>query len=279
VDANIPLINLSTNVFKINFFIKRLKYYLRNINTFVIQTQPILMINKINLENILFLDIETVPETEFFNELEKTKQLLWEQKSQYQRGNEFNAEEFYPRAGIWAEFGKIICISVGYFTFQNHSRLFRTTSFFGDEVKLLNDFKALLNTHFNHLKHLLCGHNSKEFDFPYIARRMIINNIEIPSKLNLFGKKPWEIPHLDTLELWKFGDYKNYTSLKLLTNILRIPSPKDDIDGSEVYRVFYKEKEINRIVKYCEKDTIAVAQIFLRLRGEALLKDQEIIHV
>lgn len=237
------------------------------------------MITKINLENILFLDIETVPETEHFNELDATKQSLWEHKSQYQRRDEFTAEEFYERAGIWAEFGKIVCISVGYFTFQNDTRLFRTTSFFGDEITLLKDFKKVLSSHFNQAKHLLCAHNGKEFDFPYIARRMIINNIELPHKLNLFGKKPWEVPHLDTLDLWKFGDYKNYTSLKLLTNILSIPSPKDDIDGSEVYRVFYKEKEIDRIVTYCEKDTIAVAQIFLRLRGDAILEDNEIIHV
>lgn len=237
------------------------------------------MINKINLENILFLDIETVPETEHFNDLDKTKQLLWEHKSQYQRRDEFTAEEFYERAGIWAEFGIIVCISVGYFTLQNETRLFRTTSFFGEETKLLKEFKTLLNSHFNQTKHLLCAHNGKEFDFPYIARRMIINGIELPKKLNLFGKKPWEVPHLDTLELWKFGDYKNFTSLKLLTNILGIPSPKDDIDGSEVYRVFYKEKEIDRIVTYCEKDTIAVAQIFLRLRGDSILDDNEITHV
>ena len=134
-------------------------------------------------------------------------------------------------------------------------------------------------SHFNQQKHLLCAHNGKEFDFPYIARRMIIHNIELPYKLNLFGKKPWEVPHLDTLELWKFGDYKNYTSLKLLTNVLDIPSPKDDIDGSEVYRVFYKDQNIDRIITYCEKDTIAVAQIILRLRGDKLLHENEIKHI
>ena len=126
---------------------------------------------------------------------------------------------------------------------------------------------------------MLCAHNGKEFDFPYIARRMIIHNIELPYKLNLFGKKPWEVPHLDTLELWKFGDYKTYTSLKLLTNVLGIPSPKDDIDGSDVYRVYYEENGIDRIITYCEKDTIAVAQIFLRLRGDDILNDDEIMHV
>lgn len=237
------------------------------------------MIHKLNLENILFLDIETIPEIQHFSDLEKSKQELWEQKSQYQRKDEFTAEEFYPRAGIWAEFGKIICISVGYFTFQEDKRTFRTTSFHGEEIKILKDFKTLLISHFSQAKHLLCAHNGKEFDFPYIARRMIINSIELPYKLNLFGKKPWEVPHLDTLDLWKFGDYKSYTSLKLLTNVLGIPSPKDDIDGSEVYRVYYEENNIDRIINYCEKDTIAVAQIFLRLRGDDILTDEEIIHI
>jgi len=237
------------------------------------------MITKLNLENILFLDIETVPETQHFSELDTTKQELWDAKSRYQRKEEFTAEEFYERAGIWAEFGKIICISVGYFAIQNDIRTFRVTSFHGDEIQLLKDFKNLLISHFSQAKHLLCAHNGKEFDFPYIARRMIIHNIELPYKLNLFGKKPWEVPHLDTLELWKFGDYKNYTSLKLLTNVLGIPSPKDDIDGSEVYGVYYETNDISRIVDYCEKDTIAVAQILLRLRGDDLLDDNEIIHI
>ncbi|WP_298901033.1 3'-5' exonuclease [uncultured Psychroserpens sp.] len=237
------------------------------------------MITKLNIENILFLDIETVPETEHFLELDVIKQELWDHKSKYQRRDEFTAEEFYERAGIWAEFGKIICISIGYFKHEGDIRRFRVTSLYGDESKILQDFKNLLLTHFSGHKFLLCAHNGKEFDFPYIARRMIINNIELPNKLNLFGKKPWEVPHLDTLELWKFGDYKTYTSLKLLTHVLGIPSPKDDIDGSEVYNVYYKLKDIDRIITYCEKDTIAVAQIFLRLRGDELLHDNDIVHV
>ncbi len=237
------------------------------------------MIAKLLLENILFLDIETVPETHHFSDLDKTKQELWEAKSKYQRKEDVSAEEFYQRAGIWAEFGKIVCISVGYFAFQGEIRTFRVTSYHGEEIKILNDFRNLLITHFSENKHLLCAHNGKEFDFPYIARRMIIHNIELPYKLNLFGKKPWEVPHLDTLELWKFGDYKTFTSLKLLTNVLGIPSPKEDIDGSEVYGVFYEENDIDRIVSYCERDTVAVAQIFLRLRGDQLLDDAEIKHV
>ena len=237
------------------------------------------MIEKINLNNILFLDIETVPEEENFNSLDSEMQSLWEQKTLYQRKDEFSGEEFYDRAGIWAEFGKIVCISVGYFTIRGDIRNFRVTSFFGEEKKILNDFNNLVNNHFNQPQHVLCGHNAKEFDIPFLARRMIINQIAIPNKLNLFGKKPWEIPHLDTMELWKFGDYKTFTSLKLLTKVLGIPSPKDDIDGSQVGHTFYVEKDIDRIVTYCEKDVIAVAQVLLRLRREDLLIEEEIIHV
>lgn len=234
------------------------------------------MLQKVNLEHILFLDIETVPETESFEELDDEKQSLWDQKTKYQRKDEFTPEEFYERAGIWAEFGKIICISVGYFNFKGDIRTFRTTTFHGDEAKLLKEFKILLNSHFSSVKHLLCGHNAKEFDFPYIARRMIIHGIELPYKLNFFGKKPWEIPHLDTMELWKFGDYKHFTSLKLLANIFGIPSPKDDIDGSQVRQVYYEEKDIDRIITYCEKDVVTTAQVFLKLRGDDLLGETEL---
>jgi len=234
------------------------------------------MLHKIKLEHILFLDIETVPEEENFNGLDETKKELWEHKSRYQRKDEFTAEEYYDRAGIWAEFGMIITISVGYFNFKGNNRTFRVTSFYGEESIILKDFKNLLDTHFNRPHHLLCGHNGKEFDFPYIARRMIINKINLPTKLDLFGKKPWEIAHLDTMELWKFGDYKHYTSLKLMANILGIPSPKEDIDGSMVKTVYYEEQGLDRIVKYCELDVITTAKVFLRLRNDELINENEI---
>jgi uncharacterized protein YprB with RNaseH-like and TPR domain len=230
------------------------------------------------LSNILFLDIETVPQEENWNSLSKTTQELFEQKTKYQRKDEFTAAQFYEKAGIWAEFGKIICISVGYFIEAKEKKQLRITSFFGDnEHQLLTDFKVLLDTHFANKANVLCAHNGKEFDFPFIARRMIVHQIELPEKLNLFGKKPWEVAHLDTLELWKFGDYKHYTSLSLLTSVLGISSPKDDINGSEVAHVYYKEKDLQRIVTYCEKDTIAVAQILLRFNNETLLKEDDII--
>lgn len=239
------------------------------------------MSTSLNFENILFLDIETVPEVENFSELSEEKQELFAQKTAYQRKEEMTSNEFYERAGIWAEFGKIVCISVGYFVnFNSKNRKFRVTSFFGDdEAVILNGFKKLLESHFNKPEHVLCAHNGKEFDFPYIARRMIINQIALPEKLSLFGKKPWEIAHLDTMEMWKFGDYKHYTSLKLLALILNIPSPKDDISGSEVCGVYYKEKDVARIAVYCEKDTIAVAQLLLRFNNEPLIDELNIVHV
>ncbi|NNF31855.1 MAG: 3'-5' exonuclease [Flavobacteriaceae bacterium] len=237
------------------------------------------MLHRINPEHILFLDIETVPQHATYDQLQETIQQLWEQKTEYQRKDDFTPEEFYDRAGIWAEFGKVICISVGFFNLKGDKRTFRVTSYHGEEIDILKEFKNLLETHFNRPHHLLCAHNGKEFDFPYIARRMIINGIPLPSKLNLFGKKPWEVPHLDTMELWKFGDYKTFTSLKLMAHILGIPSPKDDIDGSQVRNVYYDEKDIDRIIQYCEKDTITVAQIFLKLRNESILEEDEILSV
>ena len=237
------------------------------------------MLDKINLENILFLDIETVPEVQLYSDLSEEKKELFALKTQYQRKDEISAEDFYARAGIWAEFGKIICISIGYFVSVDGERSFRVKSLSGDEKELLLEFGKLLEGHFNKPQHLLCAHNGKEFDFPYIARRMIIHGIQLPSKLNLFGKKPWEVAHLDTMELWKFGDYKHYTSLRLLTNILNIPSPKEDMDGSDVAKVYYEENDHEKIIQYCERDTIAVAQLLLRFNNLNLLEEDEIIKV
>mgnify|MGYP001293983052 FL=1 len=237
------------------------------------------MLKLIDTQKILFLDIETVPEKENFDQLSEVEKELFVAKTSYQLTEDQTPATIYERAGIWAEFGKIVCISVGFFNLISSQREFRVKTFFGTEKDLLIAFKNLLETHFNLAAHLLCAHNGKEFDFPYIARRMIIHGINLPSKLNLFNKKPWEVPHLDTLHLWRFGDYKNYTSLSLIAHVLGIPIPKDDIDGSQVAFVYYKEKNINRIVTYCEKDVITVAQVVLRLRNEKLLADNEIIHL
>jgi DNA polymerase elongation subunit (family B) len=239
------------------------------------------MLHDLNLENVLFLDIETVPAEGRFADLDETWQKLWEDKTRFIRERDgLELEESYERAGIYAEFGKIVCISVGYLRQKMGERQLRLTSFFSkDEAELLHGFADLVNSHFSAPYHLLCGHNAKEFDFPFIARRMLINGIQLPGSLDIAGKKPWEIKHLDTMELWKFGDYKNYTSLKLLAKVFGIPTPKDDIDGSQVASVFYEEDDLERIERYCRKDVVALVQLMLKYKGEELLEPENIIEV
>ena len=211
------------------------------------------MLDNVRLEDVLFLDIETVPSTSSYDNLSPAMQNLWDKKSKQFRSPEQTSGDVYERAGIYSEFGKIICISVGLIKEKNPLSL-RLKSFYGsDEKRILSDFSAMLSKFSkNKSEVLLCAHNGKEFDFPYIARRMIINSMIIPGILDNAGKKPWEIKLLDTMDLWKFGDYKNYTSLDLLTSILGIPTPKDDIDGSMVAGVYYVEKDIERIAKYSQ---------------------------
>ncbi len=235
------------------------------------------MLENVKPEDIIFLDIETVPEIEGYNMLNPSMQILWEKKSKQFRNPDQAAEDVYERAGIYAEFGKIICISAGVIIEKNPFS-FRLKSFYGDdEHAILSDFSAMLEKFTkNKREALLCGHNGKEFDFPYIARRMIINNLIIPEILDNAGKKPWEIKLLDTMDLWKFGDYKNYTSLDLLTTILGIPTPKDGIDGSMVARIYREEKDIRRIALYCEKDVVAVAQVLLRFMNLRKIDDDRI---
>jgi len=234
------------------------------------------MIYDVDLEKILFLDIETVPQFEDHSKLSEKEKDFWEKKSNAFR-KEQSPEEVYERAGIYSEFGKIVCISVGLIRKKNNVNYLRLKSFYNDDEKvILTGFKELLKKHFNTDKHMLCGHNGKEFDFPYIGRRMLINGIKLPLLLDIAGKKPWEVNHLDTMELWKFGDYKHYTSLNLLTHIFNIPTPKDDIDGSEVRRVYWEEKNIKRIAEYCAKDVKATVQLFLRFRGEDLIPEENI---
>ncbi|MFV0247570.1 MAG: 3'-5' exonuclease [Tenacibaculum sp.] len=238
------------------------------------------MVYKIELQNILFLDIETVPIHQSWDKVSTVEKELFKLKTKYRQKDGLSPEHLYKSAGIWAEFGKIICISVAYFYLKDKERQLRVTSFYGDDEKeILLDFKQLIEKHFCFKKHILCAHNGKEFDFPFIARRMIMRQIILPNKLSLFGKKPWEVEHLDTLDLWKFGDYKHYTSLNLLAYVLGVPSPKEDIDGSQIAEVYYRQKDIGKIVEYCERDTVTVAQIILRLRGLALIEEKYIVKV
>ncbi len=236
------------------------------------------MLDNLSLENILFLDIETVPAYPGFDSVPKKFKKLWTKKAAQLKylGEELTPAELYGQAGIYAEFGKIICVSCG---FMNGNEV-RLKSFYGDDEKiLLEEFTHLLNNHYQSPESLLCGHNGKEFDFPYLARRMLVNGITLPAILDLAGKKPWEIKHLDTLELWKFGDYKHYTSLELLAAIFNIPTPKDDIDGSEVARVYWQEKDLDRIVTYCQKDVLTTLQLFRRYLGLPLVKDESVVIV
>lgn len=236
------------------------------------------MVRYIDLEKVLFLDIETVPAVQQFDALDDDWKQLWEDKSRFFREREdIGLIDSYERAGVYAEFGKIVCISVGYLRQSRGERRFRMTSFFGDdEAQLLRDFANLINNHFSTRDHMLCGHNVKEFDLPFIARRMLVNGVQLPVPIDTAGKKPWEVNHLDTLELWKFGDYKNYTSLKLLTKLFGIPTPKDDIDGSQVARVYYEERDLDRIELYCRKDVLATAQLLLKYRGEPMIEEEAV---
>ena len=232
------------------------------------------MLYNLQFSQVLFLDIETVSVHPKYDDLSDRMKKLWEKKSQkIKKAETETAEELYPRAAIYAEFGKIIVISVGFL----NGNEFRLKSFYGDDEKiLLQEFAELLNRYYNYPDSMLCAHNGKEFDFPYIARRMILNGIELPLILQMAGKKPWEIKHLDTMELWKFGDYKNYTSLDLLTAIFDIPTPKDDIDGSMVGEVYWQQNDLERIKDYCQKDVLAIAQLMRRYLNEPLIADENV---
>jgi 3'-5' exonuclease len=242
--------------------------------------------------SILFLDIETVPGSSTFDELDEELQELWGTKARTilrrpaDEELEYDemADVYAQRAGIYAEYGKIICISVGFMTRQQDSNepLLRLKSFSNHmESSLLEDFAELLGKYFNSPdKFAICGHNIKEFDVPYICRRMLINQIQLPKMLDIAGRKPWETKHLiDTLELWKFGDIKNYTSLRLLTAVFGIPSPKDDISGADVATVYWEDRDLDRISAYCEKDVLATAQLYLKMRRQPLLRPDQVVIV
>jgi DNA polymerase elongation subunit (family B) len=235
------------------------------------------MLEKVRLERMLFLDIETVPQEYAYEKLDDKTRELFEAKTRFQaeRDNKPYEEVYADRAGILAEFGKIVCISVGFVNDTPTGKQIRMKSFYhDDEETLLKNFKDLLEN--SDKFQILCGHNAKEFDFPYICRRMLIHGIRLPDVLDIAGKKPWEISHLDTMELWKFGDFKAYTSLALLCHVFNIPTPKDDISGADVARVYYEENDLERIKVYCEKDVVALIQLFLRMRGDALVDEGEI---
>jgi hypothetical protein len=228
--------------------------------------------------DLLFIDIETVPQYPSFNDVPEVEQLLWEKKAQYLMHEKDTVDSIYQKAGIYAEFGKIICISTAFLTLKDKAYHLHMKSFYNEQEKIvLNDFVGYLNKMHKEKKQIaLCAHNGKEFDYPYIIRRLLINGITVPAILNLVGKKPWEIIHIDTLEMWKFGDYKHYTSLELLAHVFGIKTPKDDIDGSIVASVYYEEKNLKRIVDYCQKDVITLVQLYLKMKGDLDFDSNEI---
>jgi DNA polymerase elongation subunit (family B) len=234
-------------------------------------------------KNLLFLDIETVAGYARYNELPERMQKLWDKKAAVLRkGDETlsNEEYFYDRSAIYAEFGKIVCIAFGAFYWNDLNEIaFKVSAFSGyDEVKLLTEFKALIEK-YPADQLILCAHNGKEFDFPYICRRMLILGIEIPKALQIAGKKPWEILHQDTMELWKFGDYKNYTSLDLLAAVFDIPGSKNEMSGDQVTRVYYEENDLAKISRYCREDVVVLAQLYLRLQSFQTVQAINIIRV
>lgn len=242
------------------------------------------MLSHINIHDLIFIDIETVPQFSSHEQLSNSMKELWTAKHSFLKcENETSEEGYLKRAGVYAEFAKIVCISIGYFRLnkQTKDRTFRIKSFYGDDEKLLlEEFITLLNKNFNSDRFHFCGHNIREFDIPFICRRLLINHLKFPELLDVSGKRPWEMFDVDTLQLWKFGDYKHYTSLKLLAEVLGIPTPKGDIEGKDVCRVYWQENGLNRIVEYCQKDIITVARLLLRFKGEVqLLKEEDIVFV
>ena len=230
------------------------------------------------LNNILFLDIETVRQSRDFEELDERWKALWEKKAKFIAKDEQTANDVYERASIYAEFGKIVAICVGVIYKDTEGKnAIKLKSIHGhDEKVILNEFAALVQKNFSGAQHYLCGHNGKEFDFPYIARRMLVHGIPLPVPLQMAGKKPWEIKHLDTMELWKFGDYKNFTSLDLMAAIFGIPTPKDVIDGSMVGDVYWVEEDLEKIATYCKKDVSTLINVYLRLVGKEIIPDQQV---
>ncbi len=223
------------------------------------------------LHNTLFIDIETVSQFDSFSSVPDAIKPFWLKKAKtLNKDFNFDDEEalsnFYKdRAAIYAEFGKIICISIGFLSKKGNLRIKTIAN--QDEKILLEELISLLENHYYDTKqHFVCGHNVKEFDIPYLCRRMIINNLKLPSIFDIMSKRPWQTDYiLDTMDLWRFGDYKSYTSLDLLCTILNIESPKSDLDGSKVGKAYWEEDRINDIMEYCSKDVQSSVFVLLKL--------------
>ncbi len=237
------------------------------------------MLDSLKLEHLLLIDIETVPQYPDLAMVPEEERIFWDRKAGYLNKDAVEEGRFYERAGIYAEFGKVVCISLGKFIRQGNNafHLKIKSLFHTDELSLLKEFTHILNALPRGIR--LCAHNGKEFDFPYLCRRLLINEIPLPALLDMAGKKPWEVNFIDTLELWKFGDYKHYTSLDHLALLFKLDTPKDDISGADVARVYWKEKDLERIRIYCQKDVVTLARLLMKFKGMDSLQDDKIIYV
>lgn len=235
------------------------------------------------MTELLLLDIETVPCAASYAELDSGWQSLFCDKISKTVPEDFDpAQSYRKKAGILAEFGKIICISTAFFYEDENRQLsLKMKSISGnDEVEILRNFTDLCNKMYLHNRHFqFGGHNIKEFDIPFICRRLLINRLPLPEYLQLHDKKPWEVKMFDTLNWWKFGDNKNYVSLHLLANVLDIPTSKSDIDGSMVQDVYYRDHDLPRIVAYCQRDVVVTANVILRFRDLPLLTEDRVMVV
>lgn len=226
------------------------------------------------LDKILFLDIETAPIIYKYENLDENAKALWDKKWLYNDSE--TPEQRYNKAGVYAEFAKVVCISMGnFYNGKFYIKSFTST----DEKEILTQFSEHLTKFYNSDDNNLCAHNGKEFDFPFLCRRFLINKMRLPKILSISGKKPWEVKLLDTMEMWKFGDYKNYTSLNLLAHVFNLPSPKDEIDGSDVARVFWEDRDLEKIKTYCGKDVITLANVFCMLNVQEPIANDNVVYV
>jgi predicted PolB exonuclease-like 3'-5' exonuclease len=222
----------------------------------------------------LVIDIETVPCVKSWNTLPEAMQLHWLKKMEHLVLSDEEKQDaafcFENRAGIYAEFGKVICIGLGLFTSNEKkpSKIRLKALYNHDEKALLAEFSNTLKAFQKINKDLVfCGHNIKEFDIPYLCRRFIIQGLQMPEMMQFGGLKPWQVPLEDTLHLWRFGDYKHYTSLDLLASALDVPSSKTEMDGSEVAERYWKEDQIKEIADYCLQDVYTTSLVYLKLKG------------
>ena len=228
---------------------------------------------KEDIHKLLFVDIETVGVDEDLDSLHHTNPKLskvWEEtgwdyfKRKYSEDSELSSNQmFVKRAALLPEFGKIVCISVGFIVPSGETKL---DSFYGDEKNILISTSELLNR-VDKLGFVICGHNVKNFDLPYIAKRMLINNIPVPKILPNYTIKPWESRVLDTKEVWGFNSFGGLSSLNLVCTSLGLETSKEgEVNGSNMHKYYYDSNNIEKIKNYCEEDVKCTINLVKKLK-------------